>query len=278
MDRRRFVPRADRLEGRDLLSLFGGSARLTNPGANLTIIKNVRIERLPGFLERLQIGRSIPPDVVAALQNDLRAIESRLHPPPSPVLGQFNDSLRSTIPHASLTSDNAAALDRDFGDVLSASGATPDVTAQFQSDMRDLARVDANGRNPGILAANDYALLAQMTQGIGTPIRTPAAPRLALADSLRPLASHTTSKTQPRLIGTYDAGTTIQIIDDAGTVLGSEVVPTTGRYVVTISTPLAPGSYTVRAKAVNPNGNVSLPSAPYTFSVVVPPQGPMARR
>jgi hypothetical protein len=276
MDRRRFVPEALSLEGRELLSLFGGNSAavrlLNNPALQVTIIRNARVERLPGYLYSVEHGRTIPPAIFPPLEDDLRTIEGNLHAAPSPVLGQFNRELRSAIPHASLTDANATALDQDFGDVLSASGAGAQVTAKFRADMQNLARVDSFDSNAAELSANDYAFVAEMVEGIGVPIRTPAAPRITVRDLVRPITDHLTTKTQPRFTGSYDAGTTIQIIDSNGTVLGSEKVPVTGNYIVKPTSALSPGTYTVHAYALNPNGNHSLASATYTFTVLAPGQ------
>jgi hypothetical protein len=280
MDRRRFAPKAENLEGRQLLSFFGNTNKF-NPynttAYAVEIVRSMRIDRLPGYLESVQPGRVASRDVVTSLQNDLHAIETQLTPAPSAVLNQFNQDLRSTLPHATLSADDVNLLDRDFGNILSSSGASPQVTTQFQSDMNDLARGDVNQNTPAKLASNDFALVSQMVQGIGVPMRAPAAPALLPADTLPPRRDQITAKSQPRVYGTYDLGTTVQIIDESGNVLGSASVPTTGRYVVTIATPLSPGTYTLRSRAVNNlNGNLSYPSAPLTITVVTPPQGPKA--
>ena len=80
MDRRRFVPSPDGLEGRMLLSTARpASATLSAraPVANLSSTlqeKQLRIERLPFFLETLQPGRVLPGATIARLQADLPRI------------------------------------------------------------------------------------------------------------------------------------------------------------------------------------------------------------
>jgi hypothetical protein len=279
MDRRRFAPKAENLEGRQLLSFFGNTNKFNNYNTTayaIEITRNMRIDRLPGYLGSLQPGAFATQDVVQNLEGDLQAIESQLTPAPSAVLNQFNQDLRSTIPHASLSASDAAQLNQDFGNILGTSGANPQVTAKFQVDMNDLAREAVDQKTSAILASNDYAVVSQMVQGIGVPMRAPAAPTLLPQDSLPPRRDQITTKSHPRVYGNYDLGTTVQILDQSDQVLGSASVASTGRYVVTISTPLAPGTYTLRARAVNNlNGNISYSSAPLTITVVTPPQGPV---
>jgi hypothetical protein len=283
MDRNRFRPDAEALEGRKLLSFFGHSNKINNYNNTayaVEIVRSARVDRLPGYLGSLQAGRVLPKDTVLNLEADLQAIESKLTPAPSAVLNEFNHTLRSTIPHASLSVADAVTLNQNLGNILTSSGADPAVTADFQANMNDLARFDSSQSNPAQLASNDYGLIAQLVQGIGVPMRAPAAPSLLPADTIPPAREHITSKPQPRLFGNYDLGTTVKIIDSNGNVLGTSAVASTGRYIVTLSTPLSPGTYQLRAQAVNNlNGNLSYPSAPLTLTVVQPvPQGPKARR
>jgi hypothetical protein len=273
MERRRFVPESEGLEAKKLLSIFTHTSA-SNPALDLTPIKNARIERLPGYLQRIEHGRFVPRPIIDSLQSDLHAIESKLTAPPSTVLTQFNFGLRDTIPHASLTIENALQLNHDFGAVLTYSGAPPAIVPKFQADMNELAQVDANDANPAGLTANDYALITQMIEGLGQPIKAPAAPRLAPIDSVPPRVAHTTRNTEPRLVGVYDIGDSIQLLNESGNVIGSTSVATTGRYAVTPATPFAPGTYTLRVRALNPNGNVSLPSAPYSLTVLPPVSTP----
>src|SRR5947209_3053904 len=70
MDRRRFVPSAEGLEGRALLanSLFGSrisaSANVAQEVPVTFQLKEHRIERLPHFLELIKSGRFLPTDTV----------------------------------------------------------------------------------------------------------------------------------------------------------------------------------------------------------------------
>ena len=86
MDRRRFNPSAEGLEGRALLSLFGGSGAKAAQ-ANLQNIpttfkqKELRIAHLPFFLEQEYPGRFLPEDTIKKLQADLTSVIASLHDP-----------------------------------------------------------------------------------------------------------------------------------------------------------------------------------------------------
>jgi hypothetical protein len=286
MDRRRFVPSTEGLEGRALLaSLFGStSSTQSNAAQELpqTFKEKVRrIERLPFYLGQFLSGRYLPPDTIQQLQTDMLAVAGRLHPPGSPVLEGFNSRLRDVLPSNSLSVEDAAGLSQSFGAVLTDAGATPQQTQNLQDDMNALARNDANSPQPVFLATNDYTLVLETLLGVGRPIRRPAPPQLAAQNGTRvsPRAG-VTPKSEPTLVGTYDAFTTIQIVDTSGNLYGSAEVhkngatqvngtaQATGKYAVTLSKPLADGLYTLYARAVDAEGHMSPLSPSFKLKVI----------
>lgn len=275
MDRRRFVPSNEALEGRAMMSVFGLGPNLTNTtkGVDATVapLKELRIDRLPRYLLRVQNGRVIPKGVVQSLQNDLKSIESQLHAPPSEVLQAFNEQLRPALAGQSLSVETAAALNQRFGQVLEQSGATPAVVTKFKADMNALAKVDSAGINPSLVTANDYALLTQMAMGIGTPLPAPGAPKLTQASNTGAKRDHVTSNTQPTLTGMYTAGFLMQIVDNSNNaVLGQQIVPASGQYSVQFGNPLSLGNHTVHMRAVDANGGFSFPSPSITLGIIPP--------
>ena len=275
MDRRRFVPSPEGLEGRMLLSVARPSSAIKaarTPVANTSSTlaeKELRIERLPFFLETLQPGRALPGATIARLQADLNTIVARLQPPPSQVLDAFNLGLRDVIPNASLSVEDARTLNRLFGEVLAAAGAPPQSVANLQADMSELIQADTNGPNPVMLATNDYALVLQTALGVGRPIKAPAPPKLAAADRARGLGPNVTANRQPTLTGTYASGHTIEILDaEDDLVLGAGPVGSDGTYAAKFSSPLEDGTYKVRVTAIDAEGHVSSPSRIYTLKVV----------
>ena len=276
MDRRRFVPSSEGLEGRQLLSTAPTSVAAATGAAtvattsnvpNSAMQKSVRIERLPFFLRNVEPGRTLPGEIIDRLQADLHAVQGKLNPPPAATLEAFNKTLGDVLAKSSLGVEEAKALNQTFGAVLDGAGTPPALEAELKQVMNALARVDAGSSNSTILATSDYALTLQTILGVGRPITTPTAPTIAQPDTLGSRGGRITSLSHPRLVGTYSAGTTIEIVNEAGAVIGSEVVPENGRYTITIEPALADGTHTVRARAVD-SGEFSAFSPSLTFRVV----------
>jgi hypothetical protein len=207
---------------------------------------------------------------VNQLLDDLETIKAQLAEPSSNVLSAFNDQLRTTIPHASLSQEDAQRLNALFGEALTSAKATPQEVANLQADMSNLALVDSKSIQPVMLATNDYSLVLQVAIGVGQPIPKPAAPSLAPADHIGKTGQFTT-KTQPHLVGTYDAGATIEIVDTSNNVLGSAVVAKNGKYSVQFAQPLSVGEHVVGVRA-SEEGVFSAVSNTITIRVLSPPK------
>lgn len=210
MERRRFVPRSEGLEARELLSVAGAEppaapalveplpvgvvdpattdaaalSRAASPrnaettpertrisvnpdDPNIAPLRQFRIERLPTLLASINPRRTVPTELVTALQEDLTNIANTLRPPPSNALMAFNLQLRSTLGRASLSLQDAAALNRLFGLVLERSDAQPETIARFQANMNELAHFNVQSSTPTLDTVNDYALMLQSALGIG---------------------------------------------------------------------------------------------------------------
>jgi hypothetical protein len=292
MDRRRYVPTPDGLEGRQLLSAFSNSNIMNDPAQQVPVTfrqKELRIEHLPYYLGQLQQGRFLPASTVQALQADLLQIAGELHKPNTKALLDFNQNMRLITAHPSLRASDIQLMSHDLQAALQTAGATDSEVNNLVGDMEALAKIDSQSRQPVYLGTNDYSLVLQEILGIGRPIQTPLNPQLAQADGVRVTANMgKTAKEHPRFVGTYGVGATvgpyagspvggfnsagdlIQIFDQqTGKVLGEAPVnPSNGDYVLTISQPMAPGVYRLRARAVDPQGHVSSPSEVYLLKVV----------
>jgi hypothetical protein len=302
MDRRRFVPSPEGLEGRALLSLFGhSSSSQTNSSSNTTSIfgvggnvstvndnipvtfqaKEMRIAHLPFYLERIRPGRFLPKDLMSQLQTDLLAITTKLHWPGPAVLQAVNHDMREITTHTSLSATDAHILNHSFGNVLSAAGATPEAQANLQADMNNLARVDTSSPQPVFLATNDYALVLQTILGVGRPIERPTIPELKAKTGIRVNSDFgITGHHQPTLVGTYAAvqntaakklvptTTSMQIIDGNGDVLGLAPVDNNGDYAVTFAKPLNDGLFTFYVRAADDQGHLSEPSPPFKLKII----------
>lgn len=270
MDRRRFVPSADGLEGRMLLAASAAS-RPQNQ-LNTLADKTTRIDRFPQALESIQFGRTLPKPIVTAIQDDIIAIRGRLQSPKPQTLANFNDEIRKASRKATLSQETALALTNAFGRALESAGDTPQHIAQLQADTNKLIQVDVASRDPVRLAVNDYAFILQTALGIGRPIVTPPAPTLAKAERGGP-NNVVVGNRRPSLIGTYNPkgtpiGTEIDLLDQDGNVIGTTTTTTNGKYTVAPTAILGYGSHTFRVRAVDAAGDVSNPSAPVTITVV----------
>ncbi|WP_406699981.1 hypothetical protein V5E97_14160 [Singulisphaera sp. Ch08] len=313
MDRRRFVPSPEGLEGRAMLSVFGAGNNTQAAVAQEVPVtfhqKETRIEHLPFYLKQLEPDRFLPPATIQQLQDDLLSIAGRLHRPNPATIEAFNSTLQDIIPNASLSKSDAKTLSHAFQRVLGSTGATAQQVTNLTQDMSELAKVSSQSPRPVYLATNDYSLVLQTILGVGRPIQRPPAPELANQDGVRVSAGiGKTTLRQPQLVGTYGAGSvvgdfagntgggfnsngvTIKIVDDQGTVYGQSIVdPANGNYRVTIGTPLANGVYRFHAQAVDSQGHESPPSAVYLLKVMsrpgetattsmATPKGPLAAR
>jgi hypothetical protein len=285
MDRRRFVPSAEGLEGRALLatSLFGTKPPGSNPISEVPatfVLKEHRVAQLPHYMEGIRSGRFLPPATIKKLQADLLAVTTKLHAPGSAVLDGFNSRLRAVVSKISLSADAARGLNFSFNQVVKAAGGTPEAVANLSDDMNALARNDSNSPQPVFLATNDYTMVLQTILGIGRPIRRPESAQLAARNGKRLGRNFgVTPKDQPTVVGTYDAFAQIQVVNAHGDVFGTGFVEKTGatqsngvaeangKYAVTINRPLSNGVHTFFIRAIDPYGNLSHPSPPFKIRV-----------
>ena len=266
MDRRRFLPSADALEARMVLS---GLNHSSVPLANLHQ-KTVRIENLGKVLNSLQPHRVVPTDIVAAIQTDLRAIVGRLDPASPALLTAAERQFRSTLATASISTADAVGLRETFRNAIQSTGAPKTILDDLVANTDKLVRLDSTGRNPALLAANDYAVVLQTVLGVGRPIQKPGAPKLSPADDTGIKGDHKTTVTQPHLVGAYDADSTIHLLDETGQVIGTTTTTATGSYSVAPTSPLSVGHHALRVSAIDTNGNPSPPSLPVTVIIYAP--------
>jgi hypothetical protein len=278
MDRRRFAPAAEGLEKRELLALT--SSALSNifgfqvtPNLNIPITseqKQLRIEHLPFYLERIRVGRYLPRAEVKEVQDDLFQLISKLHKPETAALNFYNQTLRQVVPQVSLTATDAAVLSNIFGVVLNAAQASPSVIDSLKSSLHTwVTQVDTASPLPVYLATNDYSLVLQTALAIGRPMPSPILPKIAKNQGIQANVNHIkTPLRHPALVGTYHFHTHIQIITPSGEVVGVTNVRRDNRYKVLVSPPLSPGVYHFRIRAYDDLGNLSRVSRLFAIKVV----------
>jgi hypothetical protein len=277
MDRRRYVPSSEGLETRALMasspnlgSLFGFQVT-SNLNIPVTFQqKQLRVEHLPFYLEKILPGRYLPKPELKEIQGDLLEFISQLHKPETKALDNYNYELRQIVPHQSLTAAGAAVLNYSFGAVLHAASASPSVVDSLKSTMNQLVtQVDTASPQPVFLASNDYSLVLQTALSIGRPMPAPILPKIAKNQGVQVNANHIkTPLKHPALVGTYHFHTHIQVITPGGEVVGLTNVRRDNRYKVVISTPLSPGVYQFRIRAYDDGGNFSRVSRLLVITVV----------
>ncbi len=277
MDRRRFVPSSEGLETRALLasslnlgSLFGFQV---NSNLNIPVTyeqKELRIEHLPYYLEKILPGRFLPQAEIKEIKGALFQVISQLRKPATSALDNYNYEMRQIVPHQSLTAAGAAVLNYSFGAVLHAATTSPSVIDSLKSSMNQLVtQVDTNSPQPVFLASNDYALVLQTALSIGRPMPSPILPKIAKNQGIQANVNHIkTPLKHPALVGTYHFHTHIQVITPSGEVVGVVNCRKNNQYKVVIATPLSPGVYQFRIRAYDDAGNLSRPSRLFEIKVV----------
>jgi hypothetical protein len=103
-------------------------------------------------------------------------------------------------------------------------------------------------------------------QILTAPPAAPSTPSLLPSDQAGSNSGVTNVK-QPHLIGTAVANVTVQLVNAAGTIIGSTTSTATGSYSVIPSSPLADGTYVLHVQAVDVAGNTSAASGSFTLVV-----------
>lgn len=288
MDRRRFVPASEGLETRALLStsttpnlanIFGFQVS-TNLNIPITYQqKELRVEHLPYYLEKIRPGRFLPKAEMTAIQANLYQVISKLRKPATAALNQYNYGLRPLFSKVSITAGDINALTHNFGSVLTAASASPRAIGGLQSALSTLAsQVDTNSPQPAYLATNDYSLVLQTALGIGRPMPSPILPKIAKNQGIQANTNHIkTPLKHPALVGTYHFHTHIQVVTPAGVVVGVTNCRKNNNYKVVISTPLTPGIYHFRIRAYDDAGNLSRESRLFAIKVVPMKHHPKAK-
>ena len=286
MDRRRFRPAPESMEGRMMLSTApaasaantAASINATTTAADVPITiqdKLTRIERLPINLRAFDRNRALPRDLIEPIQQAMTDTISSLGRADPQAIEMFNGVLRDVVSRPSLRAQDAQALNNALTKVLVSAGATTDEVDVIASNLKALGTtVNTAQAQPVFLTTNDYATVLQMTLIVGRPMPAPSPPGIAKASGSAASAGHFVARTTlPRFVGTYEAAATMQIYDDAtGEVYGQGRAASNGQYTIDLDRELPVGATTkLRLRAVDDLGHVGLSSRPFTVKVVLPP-------
>ncbi len=277
MDRRRFIPSREGLEGRTLLAstnlntLFGLQI---NSNLNIPITwqqKSLRIERLPYYLDKIAPnGRFLPKTEIQQIKDSLFEMVDAIHRPPPQALNNYNYQLRHVVSKQSLTATDIHRLDYSFAATLKAAKTPAGSVSGLRSALFSLvSQVDTASVLPVYLGTNDYTLVLETALAIGRPMPPPSLPRIKKNQGIQADAQHMkTPLARPILVGTYHFHTYIQVITPAGIVVGSINVLKNNNFHVPISTPQTLGVHEFRLQAVDSVGHISRVSRPFLIKFV----------
>lgn len=289
MDRRRFIPRPENMEGRMMLSTASpGSAAastaaasrsaVTTTEANVPITiqdKLTRIDRLPINLRATDRNRALPRELIGPIQQAMTDSISTLGRADPQTIEMFNGVLRDVVSRPSLRAQDAQALNNALTKVLVSAGASTEDVDAIATNLKALATtVNTSQAQPVFLSTNDYATVLQMTLIVGRPMPAPSLPNLAQGTGAQASTGHFVSRTTlPKFVGTYEAQAIMQIYDDAtGVVYGQGQAAKNGQYSIHFDKALEVGpTYKMRVRAVDELGHVGQSSRPFTIKVALPP-------
>ncbi len=120
-----------------------------------------------------------------------------------------------------------------------------------------------------VTSSGDFGALSSPIQVIidRAPPAAPSTPKLLPADDTGTLGDNITSVARPRLVGTAEPNSTLQLLS-VGSVLGSVTTDTSGNYVVQPTASLVDGVYTLTARAVDQAGNIGPSSNILTLTIL----------
>ncbi len=294
IDRRRFVPSSEGLEGRALMasanSLFG--LQVAN-NLNVPITyeqKALRIERLPYYLEQIRPGRFIPKAEVEQIQNGLFTMMDSISKPPSAALDNFNYQLRKVVDKDSLSAGAIAVLNHGVSAVLRSANTPEAANTAISNGLLTLtSQVDTASVEPAFLGSNDNTLVLETALAIGRPMPPPQLPRIKKNEGIQADSQHIkTPLSRPTLTGTYHYHTAIEVVASDGTIVGEAACNKNNNFQVQITTPQTLGVHTFRLQAVDTVGHISKISAKFLIKIVpgkhhevtvakATPKGPLAK-
>jgi hypothetical protein len=286
MDRRRFIPSTEGLEGRELMAALNTLFWLqvaTNLNVPITYQQKAkRIEHLPYYLEQIVPGRFLPKSEIQEIQSALYNMMDSITKPPPDALNNFNYQLRKVVDKQSLTAGDIGLLNHGVRAVLD-SAHTPQasVTTLTNALYTLTSQVDTASVQPVYVGTNDNTLVLQTALAIGRPMPPPQLPKIKKNNGIQAGAQHIkTPLARPTLVGTYHFHTFIQVVTPAGVVVGEANCRRNSNYEVQITTPQSVGIHEFRLQAVDDVGHVSRIGAPFLIKVVpkkhkATPAGPL---
>lgn len=274
MERRRYIPSTEGLEGRELMAgvntLFGIQVT-TNLNVPITLQqKEKRIEHLPYYLQQINPGRFLPKTEINDIQSALFNMIDSIDKPHTDALNNFNYQLRKVVNRQSLTAGNIALLNHGVTAVLNSANAPQASINGLSNALFTLtSQVDTAMTLPVVLGTNDNTLVLQTALAIGRPMPPPQLPKIKKNNGIQANATHIkTPLARPTLVGTYHYHTVMQVLNAQGVVVGSANCRRNNNFVVQITTPQSVGIHEFRLQAEDDAGHQSRISKPFLIKVV----------
>jgi hypothetical protein len=274
MDRRRYVPSTEGLEGRALMAsvntLFGIQVS-TNLNIPISLQqKELRIEHLPLYMEQISPGRFLPKTEIEEIQSALFNMIDGIDKPRLTALNNFNYQIRSVIDKQSLTASDIKVLNHGVTAVLNAAHA-PQASVDGIADglFTLISQVDTASVQPVYLGTNDATIVLQTALAIGRPMPPPQLPKIKRNNGIQANANHIkTPLERPTLVGTYHYHTIIQVVTPQGVVVGEANCRRNDNFVVQITTPQSVGIHEFRLQAEDDAGHLSRIGKPFLIKIV----------
>jgi hypothetical protein len=222
----------------------------------------------------ISFGASTIPAIGQANIFAARAITEALSPPPAPV-----------IQPASNTGGNPSSPDTSITKpVFNVVASDPTYTVELRRNGVVVASRQGSGavQDPGVPSDGVYSYTVDQLISGGSPSAASPA-QLVTIDTHPPAAPPTptllladdssgglgiTNKNDPRLVGTAEPSSNVQILNASGTVVGTgQASSIDGSYTIAPTTPLADGTYAFRARAIDLAGNVGVASGSLSITI-----------
>ena len=293
MNRRRFVPSTEGLEGRALQASTGftlfGVQLTTNLNVPITYQQKAkRIEHLPYYLGQIHPGRFLPQAEIQQIQGALFNMMDSIQKPDPQALNNFNYEIRPIVSKESLSSSDIAVLTNGVARYYE--------MRRLQSRRSKASRVrSTHSPRRSTPPASCRYTWQRTTLRSSCKQPWPSAgpcPRLSCQSSSTipgSMQDLNTSRLRsaPILVGTYHFHTAIQVVTPEGVVVGQSFAARNNNYRVQITTPQPVGVHEFRLQAVDTVGHISRIGPPFLIKVVpkkhhdtaiakATPKGPLA--
>ena len=158
-------------------ALFQARAGGTATDPNVDSVRELRIDRLPQYLQQSSRDRVVPPEVVLEpYKTTCGRSKDRSIAPLRLRYGRLTCRSASTLGKTSISVADSRVLNDYFRKILLRANAKPEVAHRFAENMAQLTLASVNNSRSASLVAGDYSLLLQMALAVGVNAQQPQVP------------------------------------------------------------------------------------------------------